>query len=403
MKKIILFTTTFPWGYGETFLENEIGFLSSHFKQIIIVPLSKPSKNRLRPVPLNVFIHKSLININLENKLIVFLFGIFNFSPIKFSIKEFFTKKVYKKKKWILNWLSYTCITRAAYRSLKRNKVLEQIEEGDIVYSYWADNGGNLMPFIRKYKKNKIVVRFHRTDLYEEFRGNYLPYRLELFKSINEAVFISKHGKEYFQKKYPGLIKNLSISRLGVFDKGISPPSESKSITIVSCSNLIRVKRVHLIPLALKELHEQITWIHFGTGYLMTEINKINDTLPNNIKVSMVGQVTNSQILDFYKNNPVDLFINVSESEGLPVSIMEALSFGIPIMATDVGGVSEVVNNSNGFLLHPDSNPLAISSRIKNFIDHPNKQDLKKNARDTWSEILNAEDNYTNFCKLIDQ
>ena len=45
---------------------------------------------------------------------------------------------------------------------------------------------------------------------------------------------------------------------------------------------------------------------------------------------------------------PVDLFLTVSANEGIPVSIMEAQSFGIPVIATDVGGISEIVNNVNG-------------------------------------------------------
>ena len=47
--------------------------------------------------------------------------------------------------------------------------------------------------------------------------------------------------------------------------------------------------------------------------------------------------------------------MNVSESEGIPVSIMEASSFGIPVIATNVGGVGEIVENGyNGLLLNKD-------------------------------------------------
>jgi len=45
-----------------------------------------------------------------------------------------------------------------------------------------------------------------------------------------------------------------------------------------------------------------------------------------------------NDVLNYYASNPVDVFINTSSSEGLPVSIMEAMSFGIPVIATNVGG-----------------------------------------------------------------
>ena len=68
-----------------------------------------------------------------------------------------------------------------------------------------------------------------------------------------------------------------------------------------------------------------------------------------------MGNVNNNQVIDFYRTNPPHVFINVSSSEGVPVSIMEAISFGIPIIATDVGGNPEIcIENYNGFLLNKD-------------------------------------------------
>jgi glycosyltransferase involved in cell wall biosynthesis len=46
----------------------------------------------------------------------------------------------------------------------------------------------------------------------------------------------------------------------------------------------------------------------------------------------------------------------MSESEGLPLALVEAMSFGIPVIACDVGGVREIVSNDEGLLLDPDPN-----------------------------------------------
>ena len=72
-------------------------------------------------------------------------------------------------------------------------------------------------------------------------------------------------------------------------------------------------------------------------------IKSSTENLEENISVKLLGKVNNNDILNFYSITPVNLFINLSESEGIPVSIMEAISFSIPIIATDVGGVSEIV------------------------------------------------------------
>ncbi|MBL3200697.1 glycosyltransferase, partial [Klebsiella pneumoniae] len=55
------------------------------------------------------------------------------------------------------------------------------------------------------------------------------------------------------------------------------------------------------------------------------------------------GTVPHETIISFFAANPVHLFLNLSTMEGIPVSIMEAISFGIPVVATDVGAVSEIV------------------------------------------------------------
>ena len=86
-----------------------------------------------------------------------------------------------------------------------------------------------------------------------------------------------------------------------------------------------------------------IKWTHFGDGIMMNQIKEMSRELPENIKIDFRGNVKNSDLLEVYKNNQFDLFLNVSLSEGIPVSIMEALSFGIPCIATDVGGTKEMV------------------------------------------------------------
>ena len=69
----------------------------------------------------------------------------------------------------------------------------------------------------------------------------------------------------------------------------------------------------------------------------------------------LMGNTANSEVMRRYGKMNVDVFVNVSENEGLPISIMEATSFGMPVIATDVGGTSEIVKNGeNGFLIEKD-------------------------------------------------
>ena len=86
----------------------------------------------------------------------------------------------------------------------------------------------------------------------------------------------------------------------------------------------------------------------------------------NNIKINFLGKLEKEKVMNFYLTNHVDLFLNTSISEGIPVSIMEAISFGIPILATNVGGTKEIVNNTTGFLIDAEFKPENIAEIIDN-------------------------------------
>ncbi|MBK6912265.1 MAG: glycosyltransferase [Ignavibacteriales bacterium] len=77
-------------------------------------------------------------------------------------------------------------------------------------------------------------------------------------------------------------------------------------------------------------------------------IQRIIRRLPSsNLKINLRGNINNDELLEYYKNNLIDIFINTSDSEGLPVSIIEAQNFGIPVIAPALGGIPEIVNGNN--------------------------------------------------------
>ena len=107
-----------------------------------------------------------------------------------------------------------------------------------------------------------------------------------------------------------------------------------------------------------------------------------------------------------YKENSYHIFVNVSESEGIPVSIMEASSFGIPVIATNVGGVGEIVENGyNGLLLNKDFLNRDLSVCLKSIacmVDN-DYQTLRKHAREMWEERYNSSVNYSKFVRILNE
>ena len=177
-------------------------------------------------------------------------------------------------------------------------------------------------------------------------------------------------------------------------------------MTIVSCSWCTEVKRIDLIINTLSKIkNKRIRWIHFGDGYLYESLKALaKKVLPPNIEYAFKGAVANVEILDFYKNNSIDVFLNVSASEGIPVSIMEVQSFGIPVIATDVGGVKEIITHGeNGYLIQKNFCIDELVAHIEEFIIMPvdKKINLRKVARTMWQNKYSASYNYTRIFEKI--
>jgi glycosyltransferase involved in cell wall biosynthesis len=81
---------------------------------------------------------------------------------------------------------------------------------------------------------------------------------------------------------------------------------------------------------------------------------------------------------------------------------MEAISFGIPILATDVGGTKEIVNKTTGMIISSEIGPNAIADNIKDVIKNYSRDiSAKQKIYNFWDKNFNATINYQNFISKI--
>jgi glycosyltransferase involved in cell wall biosynthesis len=171
---------------------------------------------------------------------------------------------------------------------------------------------------------------------------------------------------------------------------------------------MVGLKRVDRIAKALSLLQNEnickLKWTHIGDGETMQQVKEICEEKLGFMEVNLMGRVPNSDVRDFYKKEKVDILLNVSTTEGLPVSMMEALSYSIPVIATKVGGVGEIIRDGyNGNLISPDFTDEELAVKIKEFISYSNEEKLKmrENARSFWAENFDAEKNFSEFAREI--
>lgn len=398
--RLYLFTSSFPFGKGEQFLETEIEYLSEVFEKITIIPASYGGSLRQRKIPKNAIVITPILK-NWKSRILNI-----NFIPFfksvrnrKVILKEFLQSI---KRNQLRLFLSAFNIAYYTLNNGKIRHILDSTTDKDILYFYWGHGISFIIPFIKTSAKK--IMRVHGGDLYEYLYNNYYPFREEQLKNLDFIVPISMDGKIFLEKKYPQYKDKIKVFKLGTRYHdyiNISPKNNKRIFRIVSCSSLTPVKRVDLIVEILKTITDYpIEWIHFGDGPLKSYILNKSRKLPNNIKFILKGQVSNKEIYNFYKYNFVDLFINVSISEGIPVSIMEAISFGIPIMATNVGGVKEIVNSKIGILLERNFSISLASQYIYKLIKGEVKFD-RFYIKEFWKRNFNADINYRNFAKFL--
>ena len=100
-KEIAIFTNTYPYGTGETFLAEEIPFVSGEFETIHIFPLYIPESETgalCRETPSNTIVHRPLLSTDHKDRYGLLAGGLPNTAPLWFAIKEFFARKVYCSK-----------------------------------------------------------------------------------------------------------------------------------------------------------------------------------------------------------------------------------------------------------------------------------------------------------------
>jgi glycosyltransferase involved in cell wall biosynthesis len=404
MDKLILFTSSFPFGNKETYLEREIDFLSKYFDKVEIYPHYYNQGNRTqREVPENVKVHEAALPIGKSKRLLQSLKGVFKGAKLGIFVKEFFSKKVYTSKPNLKSWL----ITMNDYLATVGSSQYDEIkgEKNAVFYFYWGFGWSYIILDFDHAKSFTSYVRLHGSEVYLGRSNGYIPLRKKLFQKADFLLPISVNLSEYLNTRYDVLSKKIKVSRLGVFmpsDLSNGKAIDSLEMHLVSCSNMIKLKRIDMIVKSLKFFDgRSVKWIHFGDGVEMKAIRKLIDASEfKTITVELAGSRPNAEVLDYYKNNKIDAFVNVSKHEGVPVSIMEAMSYGIPCIATNVGATSEIVNNENGILLDEDFsiNDLVKSLQAVKFDQWKKKRGL---ALSHCNQFFNAKKNYKQLIRIL--
>lgn len=280
------------------------------------------------------------------------------------------------KNRWerIYQSLSFYAQSLADQKELRASGILSGTEQ-TIYYSFW--NTYYCYSMVRERRRHpnvRIISRLHGFDLYHErVPGGRQPLKHQMEKGTDGLIFLGDFALNYYRERIQG--RKPSDTPLYVCPLGTEVPARRMPLSdgtwrILSCSSVIPIKQVERIVdglAAVKAEKMKIHWTHIGGGEGLDSLReyagkRLRDR--DNIQYTFAGQMEHEEVIEYYEREQVDCFITTSSTEGVPVSVMEAMSYGIPVIATSVGGIPEMIQG-NGILLSSDPNGEEVAAALQ--------------------------------------
>lgn len=284
------------------------------------------------------------------------------------------------------------------------------IGQVDIVHMHMSERGS----FKRKYYIFKIAKFFHKPVITHTHGAEFeLFYRESNSRLKNKIKILLKDSDVVITlgKKWDQIIKHI--------EPNVNTTILRNSVQIPVLPNVINTERIKVLFLAvlikrkgiidlieaskviIEEIEKNNKYIEFiiaGDGELIDDSKSLVNNLGLKSYYTFVGWVNSEKKHQLLKKT--DLFILPSYNEGLPLSILEAISYGIPIISTDVGSINEAVENGkNGFLVEP-GNLDQLADQTTKLVLENNISEMGTNSRIIAEERFNIQSYFNNITNL---
>jgi glycosyltransferase involved in cell wall biosynthesis len=228
---------------------------------------------------------------------------------------------------------------------------------------------------VRKIVGDPVWERFYNkkrtSETFDDFQNlkHNLNVRIQKLirnwsiRSSEVVITPSDHLKEFINRTNPKteVLKINNGVEISEFKRSKTPLHE---FNILINSRLVVQKNIHFVIEAMGSIKNlDVNLKIIGEG---GEFERLEDLITNlNIqnRVKMIGKVENNLISEYLKTS--NLFIQASDYEGLPHSILEAINYEVPILSTEVGGCKDLLDNGDrGFIISSPQNKQQIAEKI---------------------------------------
>ena len=220
----------------------------------------------------------------------------------------------------------------------------------------------NILSFISSLfiKNGKLVTTQHGLVEIIDKKAGILKKIKKMFNMVNlyllsnkfNVVAVSSDIKERLNKFY-----EIKLNRISVIHNGVKIQNNKKTnkqidkFRIGSAGRLVGVKDFSFLIATAPEVKKRKINIEFYIAGDGPELNKLNFLIKkHNLEKTIFLEGHLNDISKFYEK--LNVYINTSIHEGIPMTILEAMNYGLPVIAPKVGGIVEIIdNNVQGFLI----------------------------------------------------
>lgn len=272
------------------------------------------------------------------------------------------------------------------FTAVKKIKRILAEEKPDILHSYYASSYG-LLGALCNY--HPYVISVWGSDIFDFPKSSFIAKWIIKY-NLRKADFVlsTSHAMAEETRKY--CTKQIKVIPFGVdtevFYKKLSKPIfDEKDIVIGSIKTLEKVYGIEYLIRAFalvckKDFGTPLKLLLVGSGSCETEYKELTKELGIEKNVMFAGYVSHAEIVDYYNN--IDIFVVSSLSESFGVSVLEASACEVPVIASNVGGLPEVVADKQTGFLVPKQNPEVIAGALEKLIsDKALRQAFGSNGR----------------------
>ncbi len=277
--------------------------------------------------------------------------------------------------------------------------LLHRREKFDILHVHWPFPHG-IMGFVAKmFYPTKIVLNFHGASLLLIKKFAFVKHFLKFFIKRASAIVVNS---SYTGKKVTDIYeRDVNIIPYGTTVEA-SNITKTDPFHIISVGRIIERKGFPYLINAMPEIHRRWPKAHLtivGGGNKLEELQLLVKKLQIESYVKLTGKVSHEELQKCFSGGSIFVLPAIIDSrgdtEGLGVVLIEALSNGCTLVASDVGGIPDVVVNNKSGLLVPEKESNAIVEAVdKLFKDPKLTQSLQKMGEKhveenfSWEEVI---------------